>query len=159
MRRPFPLFIIDSSRSHGRSRETDYISCTSAECPFVAEVVYLDARELSVDQDWTTRNPLCLYSEPVNGIRIKLKPVQYPGTAKTAQIKSLLKRALKEYQKRRAAVRVDPGDITNSNVVWFIDQLLQQTYENLRENPGDAQAKTVKAILTKIRNDYDETTD
>ncbi len=39
-KRKYPLFVIDTSRTHGRGRETDYISCTSTELPFVASVNY-----------------------------------------------------------------------------------------------------------------------
>ena len=44
-KRKYPLFIIDSSRSHGRGAETDYISCTSNELPFVAAVTLHEKKE------------------------------------------------------------------------------------------------------------------
>ena len=45
---------------------------------------------------------------------------------------------------RRGTVAVDMDDITP----------LEQTRENLRDNPRDKQAYMVGCILTKIRNDY-----
>ena len=153
-KRRFPLFIIDSSRSHGRGRETDYISCTSAECPFIAEATLLNPQELEIDADWLTRNDLAVFSDPRGmGIRAKIRVVDYDPNRSTG-IHNLLKRAMKEYLVRMETVSVDPSDIKDDDVVWFCEKLLQQTYENLRENPSDKQAMTVQKILKKIRDDY-----
>ena len=154
-KRRYPLFIIDSSRSHGRGRETDYISCTSAECPFVAEATLLNPQELEIDADWLTRNDLAVFSDPRGqNIRAKIRVVDY-DQSRSSGIHSLLKRAMKEYLVRMETVSVDPSDIKEEDVVWFCTTLLQQTYENLRENPSDKQAQTVQKILVKIRDDYD----
>ena len=154
-KRRFPLFIIDSSRSHGRGRETDYISCTSAECPFIAEATLLNPQELEIDADWLTRNDLAVFSDQRGqNIRAKIRVVDY-DQSRSSGIHSLLKRAMKEYLVRMETVSVDPSDIKGEDVVWFCDTLLQQTYENLRENPSDKQAQTVQKILVKIRDDYD----
>ena len=154
-KRRYPLFIIDSSRSHGRGRETDYISCTSAECPFVAEATLLNPQELEIDADWLTRNDLAVFSDPRGqNIRAKIRVVDY-DQSRSSGIHSLLKRAMKEYLVRMETVSVDPSDIKSEDVVWFCTTLLQQTYENLRENPSDKQAQTVQKILVKIRDDYD----
>lgn len=153
-KRRFPLFIIDSSRNHGRGRETDYISCTSDECPFVAEATLLNPQELEIDADWLTRNDLAVFSDPRGqNIRAKIRVVDY-DEERCAGIHSLLKRAMKEYLVRMETVSVDPSDIKKEDVVWFCETLLQQTYENLRENPSDKQAMTVQKILKKIRDDY-----
>ena len=153
-KRRFPLFIIDSSRSHGRGRETDYISCTSAECPFIAEATLLNHQELEIDADWLTRNDLAVFSDPRGqGIRAKIRVVEY-DPSRSVGIHSLLRRAMKEYLVRMETVSVDPSDIKAEDVVWFCDTLLQQTYENLRENPSDRQAMTVQKILAKIKLDY-----
>ena len=153
-KRRFPLFIIDSSRNHGRNRETDYISCTSAECPFIAEATLLNPQELEIDADWLTRNDLAVFSDPRGqNIRAKIRVVEY-DQSRSSGIHSLLKRAMKEYLVRMETVSVDPSDIKEEDVVWFCDTLLQQTYENLREDPSDKQAMTVQKILDKIREDY-----
>jgi len=55
---------------------------------------------------------------------------------------------------RRGTVAVDMDDITPEAVVKFANVLLEQTRENLRDNPRDKQAYMVGCILTKIRNDY-----
>ena len=154
-KRKYPLFIIDSSRSHGRNRETDYISCTSAECPFIAEATLLNPQELEIDADWLTRNDLAVFSDPRGmGIRAKIRVVDY-DPSRSSGIHSLLKRAMKEYLVRMDTVSVDPSDIKSEDVVWFCNTLLQQTYENLREDPSDKQAMTVQKILEKIREDYE----
>ena len=153
-KRKYPLFIIDSSRNHGRNRETDYISCTSAECPFIAEATLLNPQELEIDADWLTRNDLAVFSDPRGqGIKEKIRVVEY-DQSRSSGIHSLLKRAMKEYLVRMDTVSVDPSDIKEEDVVWFCETLLQQTYENLRENPSDKQAQTVQKILKKIKDDY-----
>lgn len=152
--RKFPLFIIDTSRSHGRGREVDFISCTSREIPFVAEVTLLDAAGLAIDQDWSQKNPLCLYSDERHGIRAKLKVVDCPKDCKQGDLRQLMKRALKEWLLRRQTVSVDLSDVSTEAILKFCDLLIQQTSEELRENPSDSQAKTVRAILTRIKHDY-----
>ena len=154
--RQFPLFIVDTSRSHGRGREVDFISCTSKEIPFVGEVTLMDAAALAIDQDWSQKNPLCLYSDERHGIRAKLKVVDYPQDCKLGDLRQLMKRAMKEWLLRRQTVSVDLSDVSTEAILKFCDLLLQQTAENLREDPNDSQAKTVKAILTKIKNDYEQ---
>lgn len=152
MTRNYPLYIIDTSRSHGRGREVDYIACTSAQLPWVGEVTLVSPSELAIDQDWEQRNPLCAYSDPNdNGIRVKVKAVQVPDTYKPADLRQLLRRALKEWAIRNEVVTVksfdDPGD---DAVRRFAEVLLGQTAENLRANPSDRQARLVKSILHKI---------
>ena len=157
--RKFPLFIIDSSRSHGRSRETDYVSCTSNELPWVGEITLLTDKELAIDQDWSSKNPMCLYSEPRNtGIRAKLKVVNSSvniDSKNIAELQSLMRRCMKEWLTRRGATAVDINDITPDAIIKFADILLEQTFENLRENPADKQAKMVEGILMKIKHDYE----
>lgn len=153
MKRSLPLFIIDTSRSHGRARETDFVACTSRECPWYGEITFLNEQELVIDKDWNEKNPLCMYSDQnPSGIRAKLKVVEYTSTN---NIKSLMRRCLKEWLARRNTVAVDPENISNEAVVKFCDVLLEQTRENLRENPQDQQAYMVGGILTKIKKDYE----
>ena len=153
--RDYPLFIIDNSRSHGRGREIDFVSCTSKELPFIATITLLNKKELAIDQDWSNKNPLCLYTDDNGtGIRGKLKVIQYPENAKMSDLKSLMNRCLKEWRIRRGTVAVDLENISNEAVVKFANTLLEQTRENLRENPKDGQAYMVGCILTKIKKDY-----
>lgn len=153
--RRFPLFIVDTSRAHGRGREVDFVACTSKETPFVAEVTLLNRAELAIDQDWSGKNPLCVYSDENGiGIRAKLKVVDRPDGVTPASLCSLMRRGMKEWLTRRQATVVDMADISDEAVVKFCDTLLEQTRENLREKPGDPQAKMVAGILTKIKNDY-----
>ena len=157
MKRSLPLFIIDSSRAHGRARETDFVACTSRECPWYGEVTLLNEQELSIDKDWSEKNPLCLYSDsnPAK-IRAKLKVVDYPPSTDMSTLKSLMRRGMKEWLVRRGAMTVDLDNITNEAVIKFCNTLLEQTRENLRENPKDAQAYMVGSILVKIIKDYEK---
>ena len=116
----------------------------------MGEVTLLNSEELVIDQDWASKSPDCVYSEPNPiGIRVKLKVVE--GVPE----RNLMKRALKEWMIRRSTVSVDMDDVSSEAIVKFCDILLEQTRENLRENANDKQAKVVSAILTKIKNDYE----
>lgn len=155
--RPYPLFIIDTSRSHGRGREVDYIACTSTQLPWVGEVTYLAPEELAIDQDWQTKNPMCIYSEPhpKGSVRAKIKILNAPAGAKAGDLRQLLRRALKEWYIRQNVVTVtDLDNPTNEAIVKFCDVLIDQNTESLRENPADRQCRLVQSILTKIKNDY-----
>lgn len=159
-KREIPLFIIDSSRSHGRGREKDFVVCTSRELPWYGEVTLLNDQELEIDQDWTAKNPLCAYTERNEaGVRAKLKVTDMPGGLflddhDRSNLQGLMRRCLKEWRIRRGTVTVDLENISNNAVVKFAETLLEQTRENLRENPKDKQAYMVGCILTKIRDDY-----
>jgi len=155
MKRKYPLFIIDDSRSHGRGRETDFISCTSAEYPFVASATYVTDAEMAIDRD-NTKDSLAIYSDSRRGVRMKIKIEQIEPGYKPADVRNLLKRAMKEYLMRRQTVEVDLSDVSDEAIVKFCELMLQQTYENLREKPDDTQAKAVKAILEKIKTDYED---
>lgn len=150
--RRFPLFIIDTDRSHGRSAETDYLCCTSQELPFVAQVdMITDAQYL---EEHNPSNAKAIYSEPRNGIRIRVRVVSIKDNYDNSQLKSLLRRALKEVLLRRKTMTVDISDVTNEAVVKVMTTLRQQIFEQLREDPNDKIAKMMKAVLTKVINDY-----
>lgn len=158
-KREIPLFIIDNSRSHGRGREKDFVSCTSKELPWYGEITMLNEKELEIDQDWSNKNPLCLYIDNGAGIWAKLKVTSAPGGLfvdgkNCSDLQSLMRRCMKEWRIRRGTVAVDLDNISNEAVVKFAEVLLEQTRENLRENPKDKQAYMVGCILTKIKTDY-----
>ena len=67
-----------------------------------------------------------------------------------AEVRQLLRRALKEMLIRRNTVSVDISDVSNEAVVKTMETLLQQVYENLREEPGNAQQKMLRAVFEKI---------
>lgn len=158
--RNIPLFIIDNSRSHGRSRETDFVACTSREFPWYGEITLVNEQELELDQDWSERNPLCAYTDRNEaGIRAKLKVVSAPEVlsiynSNLSDLQHLMRRCLKEWRIRRGTVAVNLDDISNEAVANFAKALLEQTRENLRENPQDSQAYMVGCILNKIIEDY-----
>lgn len=158
MTRNFPLFIIDDSRSHGRGRETDFVSCTSKEFPWIGEITLLNEQELAIDQDWSSKSTMCLYSEPRGvGIRTKLKVVSTPVVVcdkNRAELQSLMRRCMKEYLLRHSVVDVSTDDVSDEAVVKLADVLLRQAYENLRTNPDDRQTRLAAGVLAKIKKDY-----
>jgi len=159
-KREYPLFIIDNSRSHGRGREKDFVACTSRELPWVGEITILTERELEIDQDWQTKPANVMFTDDNGaGLRGKLKVLSTPvviDNSNRGDLQALMRRCLKEWRIRRGTVAVDLEDISNEAVVKFADTLLEQTRENLRENPKDSQAYMVGCILTKIKKDYSE---
>lgn len=148
-KRKYPLFIIDTSRSHGRGSETDYISCTSNELPFVAAVTLHDGKEYAELYD--PADVTAIWSEPHGNIRMRIKVVsELPSGYPVSTLVSLLRRALKEMMIRRATQYADIDNITDENVIQWCTVLRQQVTENLRECPKDIQQKTNLSILTKI---------
>lgn len=146
--RKYPLFIIDTDRSHGRSVETDYLSCTSMELPFVAELRVIT--ESDYNEEYDPNNVMCAYSDRRNGLRMRIKVVSINSGYDPRQLKSLLKRALKEVLLRRQTVSVNTDDVSNEAVVKAMEILLGQVYENLRDNPNDTQQKVLKGVFTKV---------
>ena len=159
-KRDFPLFIIDNSRSHGRGREKDFVACTSKELPWVGEISILNERELEIEQDWTNKPANVAFTDDNGvGMRGKLKVLSTPvliDNRNRSDLQALMRRCLKEWRIRRGTVAVELDNISNEAVVQFVETLLEQTRENLRENPKDKQAYMVGSILTKIRNDYSD---
>lgn len=157
MAREFPLFIIDNSRSHGRGREKDFVACTSKELPWVGEITILNERELDIDQDWQKKNWWCIYTDDNGaGMRAKLKVLKagYIDNSNRGDLQSLMRRCLKEWQKRRKTIKVDMENISDEVVVKFADTMLEQVHETLRVIPDDQQARMVGGILEKLKRDY-----
>lgn len=152
-KRKYPLFIIDTSRSHGRGSETDYISCTSNELPFVAAVTLHEEKEY-----YELYNPsdiTVIWSEERNGIRIRIKVVGgLPDIYDKPVLAALLRRAMKEVLIRRTTQSVNLDNVTNENVIAWCNAFLQQVTENLRNTPEDKMQKMHKSILNKILEDY-----
>ena len=154
-KRTYPLFVIDSNRTHGRGQETDYISCTSNELPFVASVTLHERKEyieLYNPQDCTT-----VWSDERNGIRMRVKVVSsLPHDCDKSILVSLLRRALKEMQLRQKSQVADISNITDENVIQWCVVLRSQVSENLRKCPDDKIQKMNLAILSKIVDDYEK---
>ncbi len=146
--RKYPLYIIDTDRSHGRSVETDYLSCTSKELPFVAEVKVITEAEYK--EEYNPDNDLAAYSDSRHGLRMRVKVVDIDKDYDRRQLKALLKRALKEVLLRKQAVSVNVQDVSDEAVVKTMEILLGQVYENLRENPEDTQQKILKGVFNKV---------
>lgn len=152
-KRKYPLFIIDTSRSHGRGVETDYISCTSNELPFVAAVTLHNQKEYA--ELYSPSDVTAIWSEPHGHIRMRIKVVSdLPAGYSASTLASLLRRALKEMLIRRSTQYVEINNITNANVIAWCTALRQQVTENLRACPTDKQQLMGLAILTKILDDY-----
>ena len=153
MKRTYPLFIIDSSRAHGRGSETDYISCTSNEMPFVAAVTLHKEHEYA--ELYNPDDDTAIWSESRSDIRMRIKVIsELPSGYDKANLRALLRRALKEMQLRRPTQYADLSDITDSNVINWCTVLRQQVTEHLRERPNDKIQQMSLAIITKILNDY-----
>jgi hypothetical protein len=152
MKRNYPLFIIDTSRQHGRGVECDYISCTDSTCPFVAMLEILKEQDFlrTYDSDkWYEA-----WSDRVNNFRMKLSIIsELPEDHDRA--KNLLKRGLKEIMIRRKARDVDFSNINDDDVIQFVKTLQEQCYEAIRENDRPDVHRISLAMLTKIRNDYE----
>ena len=67
-----PLFIIYTEQTHGRGAETQWVSCTSSSCPFVASVVVVDQDEYSRHYDPSDDHTV--YSEPQNRENLRTDP-------------------------------------------------------------------------------------
>ena len=157
-KREIPLFIIDNSRSHGRGREKDFVACTSRELPWYGEITILNEQELEIDQDWQKKSWWCVYTDDNGaGLRGKLKMVSTPviiSNSNRGDLQSLMRRCLKEWQKRRKTIKVDMENISDEVVVKFADTMLDQVHETLRVIPDDQQARMVGGILEKLKRDY-----
>lgn len=153
MKRKYPLFIIDTSRSHGRGSETDYISCTSNELPFVAAVTLHKKEEYA--ELYNPADVTAIWSDERNGIRMRIKVIsELSVNYDKSVLCGLLRRALKEMLIRRQTQYADVDNITDDNVIKWCSVLRQQVTENLRECTTDGQQKLNLAILTKILGDY-----
>lgn len=152
MAREYPLFIIDSSRQHGRGEEVDYISCTAADCQFVAKSEFV-TNQIYLEQ-YDKNNDKVIYSDVQMDLRIRITVLEIAEYDPT-RLRALLRKALKEQLERRKARKVDVNNIKNEDVVKFADLLMEQTAETLAANPEDKTAKMVRSILQKIKNDYD----
>ena len=152
MKRRYPLFIIDSSRAHGRGLDTDYISCTSAELPFVCEVTYIS--EAQFQKEYDRANVLLKYSLEHHGFRIRLEVVQVREGYDPTSLRLLLQRALNEMERHRAATIPRSASISDANKLAFLDELIKQGRQQQRRQPDNPVAGQSLAILDSIRDDY-----
>lgn len=154
-KRKYPLFIIDTSRSHGRGSETDYISCTSNELPFVAAVTLHGRKEYA--ELYTPADATAIWSDERNGIRIRIKiSSELPANYDKAALMSLLRRALKEVLIRKTTQTVNIDNVTNENVIAWCNAFRQQITENLRNTSEDKMQKMHLSVLNKIIKDYEQ---
>lgn len=147
-KRKYPLFIIDNSRSHGRGRETDYVSCTSNELPFVAEITLHEEAEYA--DTYSPEDYKVIWSESRNNIRLRIRIITniLPENANLAR--TLLRRCLKEVLLRHETRRVNIDEISNEQLVNWAQIFIDQMAENVRTNPSDKQAKMNLAMFNKI---------
>jgi len=150
--RSYPLFVIDDSRQHGREKETDYIACTAGDCPFLAKSEIV--QELIYTEQYDKTNAKVIFSESRNGLRIRISVLEI-GSYEENRLRILMRKALKEMLERRKTKAVDINNITDGDALKFINSLLEQTRENLAQNPKDSMAIMVNEILNKIRRDYE----
>ncbi len=153
IKRNYPLFIIDNSRSHGRGVETDYISCTSNDLPFIAQVTLHNEKEYAELYD--AEDICAMWSDPRQGIRMRIQVVSvlHNDYDKT-QLRSLLRRALKEMLLRRQSHSISVKNVKDEDVVAWADTFLDGVRENLRECPGDNIQKMHLAVLEVIKERF-----
>lgn len=149
VKRKYPLFIIGGSRSHGRGSETNYISCTSNELPFVAAVTLHKREEYAELYD--AADVTAVWSEPHGDIRMRIKVVStLPANYDKTTLSALLRRALKEMLIRRNTQYADIDNITSDAVINWFTAVRQQVVELLRESPNNEIQRMNLAIITKI---------
>ena len=151
-KRKFPLFIVDTSRAHGR-HETDFIYCTSAELKFIVEVTYISEEQYLREYD--KENEKIIYSKSSGTSRARLEVVEIKEGYDKTQLRGLLTRALKEFELRRVMGAFENGKPTDRAVVAFADELIKQGMEQARNAPGNKIIQNSLEILHKIREDYD----
>ena len=153
MKRKYPLFVIDTARTHGRELETDYISCTSKELPFVAEATYIT--DAQYQKEYDRDNNLVIYGIVRNGFRLRLEVVDVAENYDMAQLRSLLTRAVKEFVKRKQLSEVPVADDTQANKLIFINEMIKQGLQQKRREPGNEVVDQSLAILYSIKEDYE----
>lgn len=153
MKRKYPLFIIDTARTHGRELETDYISCTSKELPFVAEATYIT--EAQYQKEYNRDNDLIIYDIVRNGFRLRLEVVDVSENYDTTQLRSLLTRAVKEFIKRKQLNEIPVADNSQANKLIFINEMIKQGLQQKRREPDNEVINQSLAILNSIKEDYE----
>ena len=148
MKRKYPLFIIDTARTHGRELETDYISCTSKELPFVAEATYIT--EVQYQKEYNRDNDLIIYDIVRNGFRLRLEVVDVSENYDTTQLRSLLTRAVKEFIKRKQLNEIPVADNSQANKLIFINEMIKQGLQQKRREPDNEVINQSLAILFLI---------
>lgn len=147
-----PLFIIDSSQTHGRGYETEWVSCTSASCPFIASVVVIDEQEYARHYD--PSDTMTAYSEAHNGVRQMVHVTNIGAEHDPSQLRTLLRKLVKELMLRKAIVEYSPEAPSDEAIIKFIEILQGQNRENLRTEPNEQTHRTVYALLKKLHDDY-----
>jgi len=152
-KRKYPLFVIDTSRNHGRGQETDYISCTSNELPFIAAATLHNPKEYA--ELYNPEDHTAVWSKPHGDIRMRVKVVSgLPAGYSASTLANLLRRALKEMAIRRSTQYVDVDNVTDEDVIRWATIIRQQVVGQLRETPEDSQQVCNLAILTRILNAF-----
>ena len=154
MKRRYPLFIIDTSRAHGRELETDYLSCTSLDLPFVAEVTYIN--EAQFEREYDKTNVLIKYGLSHNGFRIRIEVVQIRPNYDATALRMLLQRALKEVEQHRSATRTAGVSITHADKISFVEELIRQGHQQHRMHPDNSVICQSLAILESLKDDLRE---
>ena len=152
MKRKYPLFIIDTARTHGRELETDYLSCTSKELPFVAEATYIT--EEQYQKEYSRENSLVIYSLERNGIRLRLEVVDVAENHDAVLLHSLLVRAVKEFVKRRQLTEITVRNGLQANKLIFVEELIKQGLQQKRREPDNKVVDDSLAVLYSMKEDY-----
>lgn len=150
----YPLFIIDRSRSHGRGRERDFVSCYSHDCKFVAaiDIVSDDVYQREYDKDFLRAS----WSDSRNGLRIRIEVCDAECTDDKRMF-SLLKRAVKEVEKRLKATEFNAREVDDTDALHFATLLYRQYVEQQASGGLDPEYLPYAKVLKKIMYDYGAT--
>lgn len=149
-----PLFIIDTEQTHGRGTETQWVSCTSSSCPFVANVVVIDQDEYARHYD--PNDDKTIYSESQNGVRLMAHVTNIGAGYDRSELRTLLRKLMKELMLRRRIVECSADDPSPEAILKFIEVLQGQNRENLRTEPANPTHRMVMGILKKMHEDYEQ---
>ena len=149
-----PLFIIDTEQTHGRGSETQWVSCTSNSCPFVANVVVINQEEYARHYD--PKDERTVYSDERNGMRLMVHVTNINEDYNNSELRTLLRKLMKELMLRRRIVEYPADEPTPEAILKFIEVLQGQNRENLRTEPTNNIHRIVYGLLKKMHEDYEQ---
>lgn len=142
MKREFPLFIYDNTRSH-KLGECDFVVCTDLDNGFVAKIDYVDADKSYVDDD--TR------IEVSNGIGARMSIKRIIGNNPNKEsIRTLMKKCMALYMSMvRKTINVD--EPSTQDCIDFLDILISGNKHNIDACGSDYnERKTVLASISML---------
>lgn len=147
-KREIPLFIIDTSRAHGRG-ECDFIVCTDRDSGFIARVDYISEEREEAGDDYRI-------GYPRNGISLRMQIVQHTGAnMRQGDVRTLLKRGM-DYYARAATRPMDIGSPSRRECAEFLRTLAMANMHNIDSAGSDyTQRQTVMRSISMLQASAD----